>query len=84
MTTADDLPPEAAAAAQRGNVIEAIKITRTATGVGLKEAKDAVDLYLRRHGIPRPQSESAFTLQRLAVAVTLAILATVIYLMRSG
>jgi hypothetical protein len=37
------IPPEAAAAAARGELIEAIKLTRQATGLGLKEAKDLVD-----------------------------------------
>lgn len=40
------LPPAAQAALQRGNHIEAIKIVRTQTGLGLKEAKDQVDQYL--------------------------------------
>jgi large subunit ribosomal protein L7/L12 len=34
----------------RGKKIEAIKIYREATGVGLKEAKDAVDAIARRSG----------------------------------
>jgi ribosomal L7/L12-like protein len=45
-----ELPPEAIAAAHRGNLIEAIKITREQTGVGLKEAKDAVEAHLGRGG----------------------------------
>ena len=44
------IPTEAMAAARRGNVIEAIKITREKTGIGLKEAKDAVDSELGRTG----------------------------------
>lgn len=44
------LPPDAIAAAYRGNLIEAIKITREKTGVGLKEAKDAVEAHLGRAG----------------------------------
>ena len=43
-----EIPPAAKAAADRGEVIEAIKLTRQATALGLKEAKDAVDAYL--HG----------------------------------
>ena len=39
------IPNEARQAADRGDVIEAIKITREATGLGLKEARDAVDAY---------------------------------------
>lgn len=39
------LPPDAVAALARGRMIEAVKIVRAATGLGLKEAKDAVDAY---------------------------------------
>ncbi|HEX7802293.1 MAG TPA: 50S ribosomal protein L7/L12 [Pseudoxanthomonas sp.] len=41
----DGLPAEAIAALSRGQVIEAIKIVRAATGLGLKEAKDLVEQY---------------------------------------
>lgn len=41
----DGLPAEALAALSRGQLIEAIKIVRTATGLGLKEAKDLVEQY---------------------------------------
>jgi ribosomal protein L7/L12 len=37
------LTPEVAAALQRGNMIEAVKLLRKQTGLGLKEAKDAVE-----------------------------------------
>jgi len=37
------LPPDVLAALQRGNKIEAIKLMRQLTGLGLKEAKDAVE-----------------------------------------
>ncbi len=37
------LPPQVAAELARGNKIAAIKLLRHATGLGLKEAKDAVD-----------------------------------------
>jgi ribosomal protein L7/L12 len=40
-----DIPPEAKQAADRGDTIEAIRITREATGVRLKEAKDAVEAH---------------------------------------
>ncbi len=42
-----EIPPEAKAAADRGVLIDAIKITRQVTSLGLKEAKDAVDAYRR-------------------------------------
>jgi ribosomal protein L7/L12 len=40
---------EAIAALKRGNAIEAIKLVRSATGLGLKESKDVVDGYLKSH-----------------------------------
>ncbi|MGE0865226.1 MAG: ribosomal protein L7/L12 [Vicinamibacterales bacterium] len=45
-----EIPADAKAAADRGDLIEAIKITRQATSVGLKEAKEAVEAY--RGGAP--------------------------------
>jgi len=45
---AASIPAEAQRAADRGDLIEAIKITREVTNLGLKEAKDAVEAY--RHG----------------------------------
>jgi ribosomal protein L7/L12 len=39
------LPPGAAAALARGELIQAIKIVRETAGLGLKEAKDAVEAY---------------------------------------
>jgi len=41
----DGLPAEALAALSRGQLIEAIKIVRAASGLGLKEAKDLVERY---------------------------------------
>jgi ribosomal protein L7/L12 len=46
------LSDEARQAASSGNVIEAIKLTREHTGLGLKEAKDAVDAFLRSDSPP--------------------------------
>jgi ribosomal protein L7/L12 len=39
------VPPEAREAADRGDIVAAIRLTREATGLGLKEAKDAVDAH---------------------------------------
>ena len=46
MPPASDLPPDAIAALQRGDKIEAIKITRERLGLGLKEAKDLVEAHV--------------------------------------
>ena len=40
-------PPAAVAALSNGNKIEAIKILREEWGLGLKEAKDAVEAYIK-------------------------------------
>jgi hypothetical protein len=53
----DPLPPAVLAALQRGQTIEAIKLLRDATGLGLKEAKDAVDRH--RSGPARPPEATA-------------------------
>ena len=42
-TSGGSLPHAAHIALQRGDVIEAIKLTREATGLGLKESKQLVD-----------------------------------------
>lgn len=47
------LPEEAAHALARGQKIEAIKIVREHTGLGLKESKDLVDAH-EAHGEARP------------------------------
>ncbi len=43
------LPPDVVDALRRGNKIEAIKRLRTATGLGLAEAKDRIDSYELAH-----------------------------------
>jgi ribosomal protein L7/L12 len=44
------LPPDAAAALARGSKIEAIKLLREATGLGLAEAKHVIDAASTRDG----------------------------------
>ncbi len=44
-TPLGELPSEAVAAISGGHVVEAVRIVRQATGLGLKEAKDLVDAY---------------------------------------
>lgn len=46
-TSGRPLPPAAILALQQGKKIEAIKILRAEQPMGLKEAKDAVDAYVR-------------------------------------
>lgn len=47
------LPPDVQAALGRGDKIEAIKLLRAATGLGLKEAKDVID------GHPQAQDQQS-------------------------
>ncbi len=61
-----EIPPEAKAAADRGELIEAIKITRQITSLGLKEAKEAVDAYL--HGATSPRSRGDVQIPLQAVS----------------
>lgn len=44
---AGPLPANVLDALQRGNAVEAIKLLRESSGLGLKEAKDAIDEHLR-------------------------------------
>lgn len=57
----DTLPPDVQAALQRGSIIEAIRLLRDATGLGLKESKEAVDRYVASH--PLPSARNAATPQ---------------------
>lgn len=56
MSARIELPPEAAAALARGEVMLAVKLVREATGVGLKEAHDAVRAHAT--GVPAASARS--------------------------
>ncbi|MDO3665446.1 MULTISPECIES: 50S ribosomal protein L7/L12 [Acinetobacter] len=49
------IPAEALAMLRAGQLIDAIKITREKTGLGLKESKDLIDQYLQDH--PQEQAQ---------------------------
>ena len=49
--TANDLPPDVVDAIKNGQKIEAIKLLRTETGLGLANAKVLVDAAARLHGV---------------------------------
>ena len=55
-TNGNGLPAEAIAALSRRQVVEAVKIVRDKTGLGLKESKDMVDAY--RDGEVPPRDEA--------------------------
>ncbi|MEN8422582.1 ribosomal protein L7/L12 [Acinetobacter junii] len=61
MTQIEELPHEALIALRSGKLIDAIKITREKTGLGLKESKDLVDRYLDTH-----PNEQVFIQEQLA------------------
>ncbi|MEQ4305729.1 hypothetical protein ABNF97_30830 [Plantactinospora sp. B6F1] len=50
LTDAEPVLPEVSAYLEKGQRIAAIKAYRDATGVGLREAKQAVDRIAERHG----------------------------------
>ena len=77
-TNADmDLPAEVIAAIRARRQIEAIKLLREHWGMGLKEAKQAVDAYVRSH--PEavmhqpPRTESGIGRLVLAAGILIAV-----------
>jgi ribosomal protein L7/L12 len=63
-------------ALRAGNKIEAIKLYRAATGLGLKEAKDAVDAMTAGKGPgPRLPSATGRIIERRRISPVLALLA---------
>lgn len=75
------LPVAAIAALNKGNKIEAIKIVRRERGVDLKQAKDAVDEYLRSQpalqaSLAAKQAEARDSALRwLAIVIAIAVFA---------
>ena len=55
------IPEQAIAALRQGQKIEAIKLTREATSMGLKESKEAVEAYLDSNRGVRESFDSAQT-----------------------
>ncbi len=69
-----ELTKEAIEALRNGSAIKAIKITRLAGGLGLKEAKGQVDIYLQQHPDlklqnPQMSHETGFRLIVILIAV---------------
>ncbi|HEX3125990.1 MAG TPA: hypothetical protein VH394_01550 [Thermoanaerobaculia bacterium] len=58
MTSPDWLPPEVISAIESGQTIEAVKLLRESRGLGLAEAKEAVDAFVRRQKAPEAASAS--------------------------
>lgn len=69
-----DLPTEALLALNEGRLLDAIRLYREAHGLGLKEAKDAIDRYLALHPALGEQIRSRQQQQRRRVLAWLAAL----------
>jgi len=65
--------PLARAAADDGQAIEAMKQVRLATGVGLKDAKAAVEAYMTSHGIAAESAPTSWGLPLLFLALVVGI-----------
>jgi hypothetical protein len=70
------IPLDAVAALERGRKVEAIKITRQATNVGLKTAKDAVEAYM----VANPSTFVRFKEQQRKMAIGPLVLVLVVAL----
>lgn len=64
MNSAPQIPTAAILALQEGNRIQAIKLTREALGVGLKESVLAVDRYLTANPALKLKFDEAWRQQR--------------------
>jgi len=76
------LPPEVAAAMKQGNKIEAIRMLREKTGLGLKEAKEAVESIQTDTSSLRAPGEvarSGIGMWLVAALVAVAVLAYVVF-----
>jgi ribosomal protein L7/L12 len=71
------LPPDALAALMRGNKIDAIRALRESTGMGLKQAKEAVEAAQRTLPSAPDQPSPGEQRRRPAVWLFLALLAIV-------
>lgn len=82
------LPAAALSALERGNTIEAIKIVRLETGLGLKESKDLVDGYLKSRPDLRQRLEAAQAEAREGfvrwLVIFLLVAAAVAYILTRG
>jgi ribosomal protein L7/L12 len=72
--TANDLPADVVSAIKGGNKIEAIKLLRLATGIGLANAKVLVDAGARLHGIKHQHTSMTDPNTAAAGLMTLALL----------
>jgi len=81
-------PPTAIPALEQGKTIEAIKIIRQESGLGLKESKDLVDAYLKSRPDLQRRLESAQAEGRQGfvrwLVIFLALAAAAAYFLTQG
>jgi len=72
--TTDDgsLTDEVISALERGEKIQAVKLYRDQNGVGLKEAKEAVERLGEQHGIPASSGAGCFGMILMLIGVIAA------------
>jgi Ribosomal protein L7/L12 C-terminal domain len=72
-----DIPAAAIEAMRKGRKIDAIKATRQATGLGLKEAKEAVEAFIERSPDVRQEYLTATASAHNTLWLVLAVLVAV-------
>ncbi len=73
METPSELPAEVVQALQDGRKVTAIKRLRKRRGLGLKDAKDAVDSYLAAHPNITPRRDYGLGRAILIIVVSAAV-----------
>ncbi len=85
--TENDLPPEVIRAIEQGKKVEAIKLLREATGLGLANAKVLVDKAARQYGVTsRPHGfvEEESNVGRLLKALVIVVAVYAFYYYYTG
>ena len=79
MSNETKLPANVVEAIRANRKIDAIKLLREHRSLGLKEAKHAVDAYIREHPHLIPQQSSGGGLGRLVIVVLAVVISYVLY-----
>jgi len=74
-----DIPLAAIAAINQGRKIEAIKIVRVETSVGLKEAKEIVERYIDTHPEVEDKFKSSFGADKLRILIAVICVVVIGY-----
>jgi hypothetical protein len=75
VNSTSDLPDQVISAIRSGRKIDAIKLLRESRGIGLKEAKHAVDAYMRVNPSPQQPKSSAHGTTLLGLLLLVATIA---------